>query len=60
MSETTIKRVTITNDNLDTIKTLAENKGIKLSDYLDKLMNQAIIEEEKKQRRFNPLYLWKS
>ena len=60
MSETTIKRVTITNDNLERITTLAENQDIKLSEYLDKLMNEAIVQEYKKARANNPLYLWKS
>ena len=60
MSDVTIKRVTITNDNLDRIKTLAENQDIKLSEYLDRLMNKAIVDEFKDKRAENPLYLWKS
>jgi hypothetical protein len=58
MSESTYKRVTISKSNLAKAEKLAETKNVKLSDYLDKLINEAITRDYKQGKQ--PLYVWKS
>ena len=54
------KKVNIHKDNFKVLETLAENTDTPMADYLNYLINKAIIEEEKIKKAQNPLYLWKS
>ena len=59
-SDVILKRVSVAKVNLEIIERLAENTNTPLSEYLNYLINKAIVEEEKRMKAKSPLYLWKS
>lgn len=55
-----IKRVHLPPEHLAILEKLAETSQISLSQYLDKLVSEAIIRKERESKEKTPLYIWKS
>ena len=58
--ETKLKRVRIKPDNMELIEKMAESSKLSVNDYLDYLVNRAIVDEYNKSKQTVPLYVWKS
>lgn len=55
-----IKRVRILPANMALLEKQAQEADLSLSEYLDLLVNQAIIYKSQEEKRMNPLFVWRT
>lgn len=55
-----IKRVHITQPNMSLLKKQSEESNLTISEYLDQIVNQAIVYKSQEEKRKNPLYVWRT